>query len=68
MAIAWCIHMVLIARHGEIYFIEPNPVVLYGEIAATVLITLFAVTIFTLQFKRLGEKRRHDDKEKDSQG
>ena len=53
MAIAWCFHMVLIARHGEIYFIESNPVVLYGEIAATVLITLFAVTVFAYQCKRL---------------
>ena len=68
MAVAWCIHMVLIARHGEIYFIEENPVVLYGEIAGTILITLFAVTVFAFQCKRLGERRRHDDKEKDSQG
>lgn len=68
MAIAWCIHMVLIAKYGEIYFIEANSVVLYGEIAATVLITLFAVTVFALQCKRLRERRKGDDREKGSQG
>jgi hypothetical protein len=61
MAIAWCVHMVLIAKYGEIYFVEENSAVLYGEIAATVLITLFAGTVFGLQFKRLRERRRGDD-------
>ncbi len=67
VAIAWCIQMVLIAKYGEIYFTETNSVVLYGEIAATVLITLFAVTVFVFQCKRLGERRRGDDKKEDSQ-
>jgi len=60
-AIAWCVHMVLIARYGEVRFVEANPLILYGEIAATVLITLFATIVFALQWKRLGEKRRTDD-------
>ena len=66
MAIAWTIHMALIAKTGEIYFIEENPIILYGEIAATVLITLFAIIVFVLQCKRLGERRRGDDEEKGS--
>ena len=66
MAIAWTIHMALIAKTGEIYFIEENPIILYGEIAATVLITLFAIVVFVLQCKRLGERRRGDDEEKGS--
>lgn len=61
-AIAWCIHMVLIAKYGELHFVEANPIVLYGEIAATALITLFAATVFILQWKRLGERRRADDR------
>ena len=61
-SIAWCIHMVLIAKHGEVYFVEANPTILYGEIVATALITLFATTVFILQWKRLGEKRRTDDR------
>ena len=68
MAIAWCIHMVLIAKNGQIYFVEDSPAILYGEIVATALITLFAVTIFILQFKRLGERRRSDDLEKANRG
>ena len=59
-AIAWCIHMVLIAKYGELRFVETNPVILWGEIAATVLIILYATTVFILQWKRLGEKRADD--------
>jgi hypothetical protein len=54
--------MVLIAKYGQIYFIEANPTILYGEIAITALITVFAAVVFALQFKRLGERRRGDDK------
>ena len=61
-AIAWCVHMVIIARYGEIHFVEANRVILYGEIVATALITLFAIIVFALQWKRLGEKRGTDDK------
>ena len=56
MAVAWCVHMVLIAKHGKIFFAEPNPVILYGEIAVTALIALFAITIFVSQWKRLWYK------------
>ena len=59
-SIAWCVHMVLIAKYGELRFVEANPKILYGQIAATALITLFAATVFILQWKRLGEKRRTD--------
>ena len=61
-AIAWCVHMMLIAKYGELRFVEANPIILYGEIVATALITLFAATVFILQWKRLGEKRRTDDR------
>ncbi len=60
-AMAWCAHLVLIAKYGEIRFVEANPVILYGEIVATALITIFAATVFILQWKRLGEKRRTDN-------
>lgn len=61
-AIAWCVHMVLIAKYGELRFVEANPKILYGEIVATALITLFAIIVFALQWKRLGEKRGTDDR------
>ena len=60
-AIAWCLHMVIIARYGEIHCVEANRVILYGEIVVTALITLFAIIVFALHWKRLGEKRRTDD-------
>ena len=41
-SIAWCVHMVLFAKYGEIHFMEANPLILYGEIGATALIILFA--------------------------
>lgn len=52
LAIAWFVHMVLIAVHGKIFFAEPNPLILYGEITATVLIALFAIIVFVFQWKR----------------
>ena len=52
LAIAWFVHMVLIAMHGKIFFAEPNSLILYGEITATALIALFAVIVFILQWKR----------------
>ena len=61
-SIAWCVHMILIAKYGELRFVEANPRILYGEIGVTALITLFATTVFILQWKRLGEKRRIDDR------
>lgn len=60
LAIAWLVHMVIIAVNGSVYFAEKNSVVLWGEIGATVLITLFAIRVFVLQLQRLGEKRRGD--------
>jgi membrane protein implicated in regulation of membrane protease activity len=68
LAIAWCVHMVLIAKYGQIFFVEENPMVLYGEIAATVVIILFGLVVFALQCKRLGERRRGDDRERGKQG
>lgn len=60
-AISWCIHMALIIKHGEVCFVEPNRGILYAELTATALIILFAATVFTLQWKRLRERRRSDD-------
>jgi len=64
LAIAWLVHMVIIAVNGSIYFVEKNPLILWGEITAIVLITLFAIRVFALQIVRLGERRRSDDSDK----
>ena len=60
MAISWLIHMLTIAVSGSVYFIESNPFILYGEIAASVLITIYAVCILAIQINRLGERRGYE--------
>lgn len=60
MAVAWCVQLTLIAVHGEICFTETNAVILYGEIAATALIIVFAIVVFVMQYRRLTEKRSGD--------
>jgi membrane protein implicated in regulation of membrane protease activity len=60
LSIAWLFHMVIIAIYGSIYFVEYNPFILWAEISASVLITVFAVVILTLQIQRLGERRSTD--------
>ena len=41
-AIAWCLHMFLIAKHGQVYFVEENSAILYGEIVATTIIAILS--------------------------
>ena len=60
-AVSWCVHMLLIKMHGEVYFTESNPWILNAEIIATVVIVIYAVAVFVLQWKRLGARRRSDD-------
>ena len=61
LAISWFVHMVIIAVNGSVYFVEKNTLILWGEITAIVLITLFAIYVFILQIVRLGERRRSED-------
>ncbi len=60
LAVAWLFHMIIIAAYGAIYFIERNPVILWIEIIACLLILIFAVYVLILQIERLGERRRGD--------
>ena len=63
LAISWLIHMVTIAVAGSAYFVENNPFILWGEIAISVLITIFAICILAMQISRLGERRGTDRRE-----
>jgi ABC-type nickel/cobalt efflux system permease component RcnA len=65
LAIAWLIHMVIIAVEGSAYFIENNPFILWGEIISSILITFFAIFVLATQIQRLGERRRTDRRQKD---
>lgn len=60
VTVAWLIHMTIIAVNGSVSFVERNPYILWGELIATVLITVFAIYVLALQIKRLGERRRVD--------
>ena len=60
LAISWLIHMVHIAVEGSIYFVENNPLILWGEISVSILITIFAIYILIVQIRRLGERRESD--------
>ena len=60
LAIAWLVHMIVIAAYGAVYFIERNPLILWIEISASLIITLFAIFVLTMQIRRLSERRRDD--------
>jgi len=63
LAITWLLHMVTIAVYGSVYFVEDNPLILWAEISASILITIFAIFILVLQIQRLGERRGSDRNE-----
>jgi membrane protein implicated in regulation of membrane protease activity len=65
LALAWAIHMTLIAANGAVYFVETNSLILWIEIIATVLISLFGVAVFAIQLYRLGERRASDESRED---
>jgi len=60
LAISWLVHMVTIAICGSAYFVENNHLILWAEIAISILITLFAIYILVVQIQRLGERRGAD--------
>lgn len=62
LAMAWVVHMVLIAKNGAVYFVEGNTTILWAEIGITTLITLFATAVFAIEIYRLGERRKSDDR------
>jgi ABC-type nickel/cobalt efflux system permease component RcnA len=60
LAIAWLVHMIVIAIYGAVYFIERDPLMIWIEISASALITLFAIFVLIIQIRRLSERRRND--------
>jgi hypothetical protein len=60
LAIAWLIHMVLIAINGSVYFVEDNQYILWAEILGSALIAVFALVMLTTQIQKLGERRKTD--------
>ncbi len=60
LAVAWAVHMILIAANGSVLFVERNSFVLWVEISLTILISLFGLVVFAMQLRRLGERRNGD--------
>jgi hypothetical protein len=60
LALTWLVQMSLIALKGSIKFVEYSQPVLILEIVISGLIGIFAVTVFVIQLKKLGEKRSGD--------
>jgi hypothetical protein len=58
------IELVVIFRNGSVNFIENNAAILAGEVTAAALISLFALVVLVLQWKRLGERRKGDRPER----
>ena len=62
LAVAWLIHMVLIAANGSVNFVEHNPFVLWSEIGGMGLIIVFAGYLLLTQLQKLGERRSNDSR------
>ncbi len=60
LAIAWLVHMVVIATYGSVYFIERDSFILWAEISASAIIMIFAIYVLAIQIHRLGERRGTD--------
>ena len=60
LAISWLVHMSIIAMDGSVYFVEDNHFILFSEIGASALITLFGIWVLVIQLQRLGERRSTD--------
>lgn len=63
LAVVFSIQMIMIAVRGEVTVIEGNLLILYFEIAASLIVVLFAGFVFALQLKRLFEKRKEDNRQ-----
>jgi ABC-type nickel/cobalt efflux system permease component RcnA len=62
LAVAWLIHMALIAANGSVNFVENNPAILWAEIIGMGLILIFAGYLLWTQLQKLGERRRDDSR------
>jgi hypothetical protein len=64
LSVTLLIELAVIMKAGSVSFIERNHIILITEIALAALISIFAVVVFILQIKRLGERRKTDTRTK----
>ena len=60
LAVVMLVQMFFIAIDGVVQFSENNRAVLILEIILTTLITLFSISVFVIQLRRLGGNRNSD--------
>jgi ABC-type multidrug transport system permease subunit len=60
LAVVMLVQILLIAINGVVQFVENNHTILTIGIILTMLITLFGITVFIIQLRRLGESRSSD--------
>jgi membrane protein implicated in regulation of membrane protease activity len=63
LAITWLAQMILIAANESIQFVEYNRPLLFFEITLSAFICLFALVVFVIQLRRLGERRKNDERD-----
>jgi len=68
LAVSWFVHQVLVAANGSVYFVEKNIPILWTEIVLTIAIIIFGAIVLVIQFKRLNERRRREDRKEPDQG
>ncbi len=61
LAVSWLVQLLVIAVKGSVKFVEYSQPVLIMEIVISALIAVFAIVIFILQMRKLGEKRKGDN-------
>ena len=66
LSLAWGVYLILIARNGGIISVENQPWILYGEIIATFIILLFAITVIFVELYRLRVRRSNQTDALDS--
>ena len=64
LAVTWVIQMIVIAINGSVSFVEHNQGILLFEIILSSLICVFGIIVFIIQWRRLGERRQNDGKER----
>ena len=57
LAIAWIVHICIIAVYGTVMFEENNPLILWTEIITLAVILVFSIYIFVMQVQRFSERR-----------
>jgi hypothetical protein len=60
LSLVFFTELILIVKNGSINFVEKNWTILILEVILSGLVTIFALVVFVVQTRRLGERRKGD--------